>query len=134
MYGPAEGYAPTTSCVNGSLVEVAWKNGIEILERNVVSGLFNRMISLLPLTTTPPTCVAWPSLTAFAPTISVPFGSVMNWAPGDARSLFATRSIAYAKLFAVTGVPSLNRKPFRMRNVYVLPPFETVKPEAASGK
>ena len=41
----------------------------------------------------------------------------MNCAPGDARSWFATRSIAYAKFRAVTGVPSLKRKPLRMKNV-----------------
>jgi hypothetical protein len=37
------------------------------------------------------------------------------------------------KLDAVTGVPSLNLKPFRMKNVYLLPPFETVNFEATSG-
>jgi len=35
--------------------------------------------------------------------------------------------MAYLKLFAVTGEPSLNLKPFRMKNVYFLPPFVTVK-------
>ena len=57
----------------------------------------------------------------------------MNCAPGEARSLFAVRLIAYLKLSAVTAVPSLNLKPFRMKNVYLLPPFETVNLEATSG-
>jgi hypothetical protein len=41
----------------------------------------------------------------------------MNCAAGEARSWFAARSIAYAKFFAVTGVPSLNLNPLRMKNV-----------------
>ena len=77
------------------------------------------MISLFPLTLTPLTCSLLPSLTSLAPMMFVPFSSVMNAAPGAARSWFATRSIAYLKFFAVTGVPSLNRKPLRMKNVYV---------------
>ena len=63
----------------------------------------------------------------------VPVGSVMNCAPGEARSLFATRLIAYLKLFAVTGVPSLNLKPFRIVKVYRLPLLETVNFDATSG-
>ncbi len=63
----------------------------------------------------------------------VPFGSVMNGRPGEARSLFAVRLIAYLKLFAVTGLPSLNLKPFRIVNVYRFPLLETVKFEATSG-
>ena len=107
----------TTSRSSGSLVEVAWKNGIVIFDRNEPSGLVRLMISLLPRTRTPVTWVPLPSLTSLAPTISVPLGSVMNCAPGEARSWFAVRSIAYSKFRAVTGVPSLNRKPFRMKNV-----------------
>jgi len=38
-------------------------------------------------------------------------------AAGEARSLFAERSMAYLKLRPVTAEPSLNRKPFRMKNV-----------------
>jgi hypothetical protein len=64
--------------------------------------------------------------------MSVPYGSVMNGAPGDASRLFADRSIAYAKERAVTGEPSLKRRPLRMTNVYVLPRFETAKLCAAS--
>jgi hypothetical protein len=93
----------TTSVVRGSLVEVAWKNGIVILDMKVPSGFVSRMVSLLPLAVTPLTSVPLPLLTSTAPTISVPFGSVMNAAPGEARSLFATRLIAYLKLAAVTG-------------------------------
>ena len=89
-------------------------------------------MSLLPLTWTPETLFL-PSLTALAPTMFVPVGSVMNCAPGDARSWLAVRLMANLKLFAVTAVPSLNLKPFRMVNVYFLPPFETVKFEATSG-
>ena len=63
----------------------------------------------------------------------VPFGSVMNGPPGEARSLFAVRLIAYLKFFAVTGLPSLNLKPFRIVNVYRFPLLETVKFEATSG-
>src|SRR3954454_18740569 len=119
-YGPADGIClmlPTveTSLLNGIFVEVAWKNGIVILAMKVPSGLLRWMVSLLPLTTAPLTCLALPSFTFLAPTMLVPFGSVMNCAPGDARSLFATRSIAYLKLFAVTLPPSLNRKPLRMK-------------------
>ena len=112
---------------------MAWKNGIVIFERNVPSPLVRLTMSLLPLTWTPETLVPWPLLTAAAPTMFVPVGSVMNCAPGDARSLLAVRLMAYLKLFAVTAVPSLNLKPFRMKNVYLLPPFETVNLEATSG-
>lgn len=55
----------------------------------------------------------------------VPFGSVMNGAAGEARSWLAARSIAYAKLLAVTGEPSLKRKPRRTTNVHVRPSRET---------
>ena len=99
------------------MVEVAWKKGIEIFVRKRPSGLVRRMTSLLPLATTPLTCFASPSFTAFAPTMLVPFESVMNCAPGEARSWFATRSIAYLKLFAVTGAPLLKRNPLRIVNV-----------------
>ena len=116
-YGPADGYAPVTSCVSGTFVDVAWKNGIVSLVRNEASARVSRMISRLPFAVTPLTCLARPSVTVFAPTMFVPFGSVMNCAPGDWRSWFATRSKAYLKLFAVTRVPSLNRKPGRMKNV-----------------
>jgi hypothetical protein len=133
-YGPADGYELVTSCVSGSFVEVAWKNGIVSFKRNEPSGFIRRMISVCgPFTLTPLTCVAWPAFTARAPTISVPFGSAMNCAPGDARSWFATLSIAYAKLLAVTGVPSLKRKPLRRKNVYVLPRFEIATRDATSG-
>ena len=63
----------------------------------------------------------------------VPFGSVMNWPPGEARSWFAVLLIAYLKLAAVTGLPLLNLKPFRMKKVYTLPFFDTVNFEATSG-
>ena len=74
-----------------------------------------------------------PSLTSFAPTMLVPFGSMMNGAPGEARALFAVRSIAYLKFAAVTLAPSLNLKPGRRKKVYLLPLFETVNFEATSG-
>jgi hypothetical protein len=41
--------------------------------------------------------------------MSAPLAAVMNGAAGEARSWFATRSIAYLKLAAVTGRPSLKR-------------------------
>ena len=41
--------------------------------------------------------------------------------------------IAYLKFCAVTGLPSLNLKPFRIVNVYRFPLLETVKFEATSG-
>ncbi len=104
-----------------------------IFDRNVPSGLARWMISRLPLTFTPLTSVLLPRLTSCAPTISVPFGSVMNCAPGEPRSWFATRLIAYLKLDAVTRVPSLKRKPFRMKKVYVVPPFDTLNLDATSG-
>jgi hypothetical protein len=62
-----------------------------------------------------------------------PFWSVMNGAPGEARSWLATRSIAYLKLAAVTGSPSLKWKPLRTKNVHVLPSRDTVYPDATSG-
>jgi hypothetical protein len=99
------------------LVEVAWKNGIVIFERKDPSGFVRLMISRLPFTRTPLTWFPTPALTPVAPTMFVPVGSVIHCAPGDARSWLATRSIAYAKFRAVTGVPSLNRKPLRMKNV-----------------
>ena len=138
VYGPADGRSfalltSTTSRSSGSFVEVAWKNGIVIFDRKLPSGRVRLMINLLPRTLTPRTSVPLPLLTSSAPTMSVPFSSVMNCAPGDASSLFATRSIAYLKFFAVTGVPSLNRKPLRMKNVYRLPPFETMYLDATSG-
>jgi hypothetical protein len=71
-------------------------------------------------------------LTFFAPTMFVPFGSVMKAAPGEASCLFAVLSIAYAKLRALTGEPSLKRRPLRMTNVYVLPRLERAKLCAAS--
>ena len=104
-----------------------------IFAMNVPSALVRLTVSLLPLTLTPETLVPLPSLTAFAPTMLVPFGSVMNVEPGEASALLAVRLIAYLKLFAVTGLPSLNLKPFRIVKVYLLPPFETVKFEATSG-
>jgi hypothetical protein len=107
----------TTSRSRGSFVGVAWKNGIVIFERNVPSGSSRSTISLLPRARTPDTWLVRPSLTSFAPTMFVPFGSVMNPAAGEARSWFAARSIAYLKFLAVTGVPSLNRNPLRMKNV-----------------
>ena len=100
---------------------------------NVPSALVSRMVSLLPLAVTPVTFVPLPWFTSCAPTILVPFPSMMNEAPGEASSGFATRLIAYLKLDAVTGVPSLNLKPFLMKNVYVLPWFETVNLDATSG-
>src|SRR5262245_8243886 len=104
-----------------------------ILAMDGPSPCVRLMVRRLPLTLTPETLVPWPSLTALAPTMFVPVGSVMNCAPGDARSLLAVRLMAYLKLFAVTAVPSLNLKPFRIVNVYLLPPFETLKLEATSG-
>jgi hypothetical protein len=97
--------------VSGSFEDVAWKNGIVIFERNVPSPLVRLTTSLLPLTWTPETLVPWPLLTSLAPTMLVPVESVMNCAPGDARSCYV-RLMAYLKLFAVTAVPSLNLKPF----------------------
>ena len=107
----------TTSLSSGSFGEVAWKNGIVIFDMNVPSALVRRIFSLLPLAVTPLTLVPLPSLTALAPTMFVPFASVMNAAPGEARSWLATRLIAILKLFAVTLVPSLNLKPFRIVKV-----------------
>ena len=52
---------------------------------------------------------------------------------GEASSWFAVRVIAYLKFCAVTGLPSLNLKPFRIVNVYRFPLLETVKFEATSG-
>ena len=57
-YGPAEGMSSmlftfTTSRFSGSFVEVAWKKGIVIFDRNAPSGFVRLMISLLPVTTTP---------------------------------------------------------------------------------
>jgi hypothetical protein len=115
------------------LSEVAWKNGIVIFARNVASGFVRRIVSLLPLAVTPRTCFALPELTARAPTMLVPFGSVMNCAPGEARSLLAVRSMANLKFAAVTGLPSLKRKPFRSVNVYTLPLRDTVNFDATSG-
>jgi hypothetical protein len=100
----------------------------------LASGLTSRMTSLYgPFACTPLTCRPRPESTFCAPTISVPLGSVMRAAPGDARSLFATRSMAYAKFFAVTGEPSLKRKPLRRKNVYVRPRFEITARDATSG-
>jgi len=84
----------TTSFVSGTFFEVAWKNGIVIFDMNVPSAFVRRTTSLLPLEVTPLTCVPLPELTFCAPTMLVPLGSVMNAAPGEARSLFAVRSIA----------------------------------------
>ena len=123
----------TTSFVSGTLKEVAWKNGMVIFAMNVPSGFVRLMVSLLPLTTTPLTLVALPSATFLAPTMFVPLASVMNGAPGEARSWFAVRSMARLKFFAVTFEPSLKRKPGRIVNVYLRPLFDTVNFEATSG-
>ena len=48
---------------------------------------------------------ALPLFTARPPTMFVPALSVMNCAPGEARSLLSVRLMAYLKLFAVTGAP-----------------------------
>jgi hypothetical protein len=104
-----------------------------IFAMNVPSGFVSLTISLLPLAMTPLTCVVLPALTAFAPTMFVPVGSVMNGAPGEARSWFAVRSIAYLKFFAVTLLPSLKTKPGRIVKVYTLPLPDTVNFEATSG-
>src|SRR5262245_12939889 len=60
-YGPADGMlllvTLTTSFVSGSLVDVAWKNGIVILAMNVPSALVRLIEILLPLTLTPDTFV-----------------------------------------------------------------------------
>ena len=53
--------------------------------------------------------------------------------PATRAQGFVARSNAYLKLAAVTGAPSLNRKPLRRKNVYRVPPFETVNREATSG-
>src|SRR5262249_3844198 len=113
-YGPAEGIdlmplTLSTSFVSGSFVEVAWKKGIVIFDMNVPSAFCRWMTSLLPFAVTPLTLVPCPALTACAPTMFVPLGSVMNVAPGDDSCLFATRLIAYLKLAGVTFAPSLNR-------------------------
>ena len=63
----------------------------------------------------------------------VPLESVMNGAPGEARSWFAVRSMAYLSCFAVTLAPSLKTKPGRIVKVYTLPFFDTVNFEATSG-
>jgi len=63
----------------------------------------------------------------------VPLTSVMNVAPGEPRALFAVRSIARLKFFAVTFAPSLNRKPGRIVKVYTLPFLDTVNFDATSG-
>ncbi len=47
--------------------------------------------------------------------------------------MLAVRSIARLKFRAVTAVPSLKRKPFRIVKVYTLPFFDTVNFEATSG-
>src|SRR4029450_1232974 len=118
----------TISRSMGSFVEVAWKNGIVIFDKKVPSGFVRLMISRLPLTRTPLTWVASPSLTSFALTMFVALGSVMNCAPGELRSWFATRSIAYAKFRAVTGVPSLKRKPLRTSERVALAPVRDLVP------
>ena len=123
----------TTSFVSGIFVEVAWKNGMVIFAMNVPSALVSLMISLLPFAITPLTCFVLPLLAAFAPTMFVPLESVMNGAPGEARSWFAVRSMAYLKFLAVTLVPSLKTKPGRIVKVYTLPFFDTVNFEATSG-
>ena len=99
------------------MVDVAWKNGMVIFAMNVPSALVRLMMSLFPFALAPETCVPLPAFTACAPTMFVPFGSVMKVAPGEARALSATRSIAYWKFFTVTGLPSLNLNPFRIVNV-----------------
>ena len=58
----------------------------------------------------------------------------MYCAHGDLRAGESVRSIACAKALARTGVPSLNRKPGRSLNVYVLRSRDTRgKPAATSG-
>ena len=57
-------------------------------------------------------------MTSFIPCASTLLTFVTNCAAGDASAGLRTRSNAYLKLAAVTGVPSLNRKPLRRKNVY----------------
>ena len=67
-------------------------------------------------------------------TACAPLTMSRNWTPVDCILGFAKRLNASAKLFADTGRPFENRKPFRMVNVYVLPSFETSgSPAATSG-
>ncbi len=99
------------------MVEVAWKNGIARMVRSPPFARVRLMISLLPRashTTDVRRAALGHGLCADDVNS---FWSVMNCAPGELRSLFATRLIAYLKLAAVTGVPSLKRNPFRMKNV-----------------
>jgi hypothetical protein len=57
-YGPADGYALTTSRESGSVRDVAWKNGIVSFERKVPSGFVSRITRRWPFAVTPETCVA----------------------------------------------------------------------------
>src|SRR5207247_561990 len=72
-------------------------------------------------------------ITSFILRADTLFTLVTNCAAGDWSFGLVARSKAYSKLRAVTGVPSLNRKPLRRKKVYRLPRFETVKREAPSG-
>ncbi len=72
-------------------------------------------------------------MTSFIPFAWMPLTFVTNCSAGDSSSGFLARAKAYWKLRAVTGAPSLNRKPLRRKKVNRFPRFETVKRDATSG-
>src|ERR671910_3710175 len=97
----------------------AAKNGIATSARNVGLARTRRIVSVWPFATTPVTELALPALRASAPTTSWRKATA-----GEACCGLAARSNARLNAAAVTGDPSLKRRPGLIVNVYVLPLLE----------
>src|SRR5262249_75886 len=107
------------------------KNGVESRARKSPAGAVSWIVRVSPLAEIPETWEECPPWNAFAPTMSPTSPNAGAAAP----SFPATpRSIVYVKAAAVTGSfeGGENLNPGRIRNGYVLPPFETFGIAAAT--
>ena len=95
-YGPAEGITRSTRI--GVSVGTAQNTGIATRARRSPAGAVRRIVSLLPLATTPEMCVALPAMYARAPTMSAKSAASGSFSLG-----LRLRSIEYLNVWAVTG-------------------------------
>ena len=103
--------------------------GMAVRDSTAAGGRTKRSVSVLPRAVTPDAEAARPARTSEAPS-----RSTSCVAQGDRICGASTRLMARSNALARTGLPSLNRRPLRTVNVYVLPSRETVGgPVAASG-
>src|SRR4051812_26447567 len=127
--GPAPGRTVVPSASGGRSAGTAQSAATVVRAPKSGAGCVSRTTRACPRALTPDGDVALPFITASAPTMSWTY-----WVQGDLATGASTRSIAWAKLLAVTGSPVAKRMPRRIRKVYVRPSRETVGyPAAASG-